>query len=67
VGANRDPILETHLLDYSGDTLYNQPIAIDFLGRIREERRFTSTEELVLQIEKDVQATRRFFSSHAGV
>jgi riboflavin kinase/FMN adenylyltransferase len=67
VGANRDPILETHLLDYSGDTLYNQPIAIDFLGRIREERRFASTEELVLQIENDVQTARRFFSSHAGV
>jgi riboflavin kinase/FMN adenylyltransferase len=67
VGANRDPILETHLLDYSGDTLYNQPIAIDFLERIREERRFASTEELVLQIEKDVQAARRFFSNHAGV
>lgn len=64
VGANRDPILETHLLDYSGDTLYNQPIVIDFLGRIREERRFASTEELVLQIEKDVQAARSFFSGH---
>ena len=61
VGANRDPILETHLLDYSGDPLYNQPIAIDFLGRIREERRFASTEELVLQIEKDVQVARCFF------
>ncbi len=61
VGANRDPILETHLLDYSGNTLYNQTIAIDFLGRLREERRFASTEELVLQIEKDVQAARRFF------
>ncbi len=67
VGANRDPILETHLLDYSGDTLYNQPIAIDFLGRIREERRFASTEELVLQIENDVQAARRFFSSPTAV
>jgi riboflavin kinase/FMN adenylyltransferase len=61
VGANRDPILETHLLDYSGDTLYNQMIVIDFLGRIREERRFASTEGLVLQIEKDEQAARRFF------
>lgn len=61
VGANRDPILETHLLDYSGNALYNQTIAIDFLGRIREERRFASTEELVFQIEKDVQAARRFF------
>lgn len=64
VGANRDPILETHLLDYSGDTLYNQPIAIDFLGRIREERRFASTEELVLQIEKDVHVARHFFEDN---
>jgi len=67
VGANRDPILETHLLDYSGEALYNQPIAIDLLWRLREERRFVSTESLVFQIGQDVLEARRFFSEHAGV
>jgi riboflavin kinase / FMN adenylyltransferase len=67
VGANRDPILETHLLDYSGASLYNQTIVIEFVRRMREERRFASTQELVLQIEKDVHAARRFFSGHAGL
>jgi riboflavin kinase / FMN adenylyltransferase len=62
VGANRDPILETHLLDYSGGSLYNKHIAIDFLGKIREELRFASTEELVLQIKKDVLVARQILS-----
>jgi len=62
VGANRDPILETHLLDYSGGALYNQHIVIDFLGKIREEQRFASIEELVFQIKKDVQAARQISS-----
>jgi FAD synthase len=47
------------LLDYSGGSLYNQHIAIDFLGKIREELRFASTEELVLQIKKDVLVARQ--------
>lgn len=67
VGANRDPLLETHLLDYSGAPLYNQHIAIDFVKRMREERRFASTEDLALQIGKDVQDARHFFSEHPGV
>jgi riboflavin kinase/FMN adenylyltransferase len=62
VGANRDPILETHLLDYSGGSLYNQYLAIDFLGRIRDELRFASTQELVVQIGKDVEVARQICS-----
>jgi riboflavin kinase / FMN adenylyltransferase len=63
VGANRDPILETHLLDYSGEPLYTQHIAVDFIGKIREERRFASTEELVSQIQKDVEVARQMLST----
>jgi len=62
VGANRDPILETHLLDYSGGSLYNQQISIDFIGKIRDEARFSSTEELVRQIEQDVNVARQLLS-----
>jgi riboflavin kinase/FMN adenylyltransferase len=61
VGANHEPILETHLLDYSGGSLYNYSFEVEFLGLIREERRFGSTEELALQIKRDVQAAHRFF------
>jgi hypothetical protein len=34
---------------------------VEFLLRLREERRFASTEALVSRIRKDVAAARRFF------
>lgn len=49
--------VEAHLLDYTGD-LYGQEIALDFLHRIREPRRFASADELVGQLRLDIQATR---------
>ena len=49
--------VEAHLLDYSGD-LYDQVLAIDFVARIRDERRFAGVTELVAQIGQDVQTGR---------
>jgi riboflavin kinase/FMN adenylyltransferase len=49
--------LEVHLLDFDGD-LYGRAIAVEFLDRIRDERKFNSVEELVRQIGKDVRHAR---------
>jgi len=50
--------LEAFLLDYAGDDLYGQRIRVEFLQRLRDERRFPSAAELVAQVEEDIMRTR---------
>jgi riboflavin kinase/FMN adenylyltransferase len=49
--------VEAHLLDFSGD-LYGQRIVLELWRRLREEQAFSSEEELVAQIARDVEQTR---------
>jgi len=46
--------VETHLLNYKGD-LYGKDIRVEFVQKLRDEQRFPSSEELKVQIEKDVR------------
>jgi riboflavin kinase/FMN adenylyltransferase len=48
-----EKIVETHLLNYTGD-LYGKDMKIEFVQKLRDEKRFSSLEELKAQIEKDV-------------
>jgi FAD synthase len=53
------PILvEAFLLDFSGD-LYGEYLRVELVGEIRQQRRFTSVEELIDEIENDVVEVRR--------
>ncbi|ELU00004.1 hypothetical protein CAPTEDRAFT_135035 [Capitella teleta] len=56
-GQDSDLILETHLLDWSGD-LYGQNIAIDFIAYLRPEAKFESVEALRLAMEADCLQAR---------
>lgn len=44
--------LEVNILDYSGN-LYGETLAVSFVKRLREERRFESEKALMKQLEKD--------------
>ncbi len=46
--------LEAHLLDFHGD-LYGQEIEVQFLRRLRDERRFESIEALLQQVRQDIR------------
>ena len=47
-------MVETYLLDYRGD-LYGRQLRIEFVRKLRNEQRFPSAEELIVQMRKDVQ------------
>lgn len=47
--------IEAHLLGYTGN-LYGKTIKIEFIKRIRDERKFDSIEDLKSQINKDIQS-----------
>ncbi len=56
-GTGRAVLVEAYLLDRNID-LYGQTLRIDFLSRLRGERRFESVEALVDQMRGDVERAR---------
>lgn len=49
--------IETHILDWDKN-LYNSHITVRFISKIRDEQKFSSKNELVSQIEKDIERAR---------
>ena len=54
-------LLEVYVLDFDDD-LYGQTVKVRFHERLRGEERFESVDELVDQMRRDVDATRRIVS-----
>lgn len=48
--------VETHLLNYNGNGLYDKHCKVELLKFIRPEYRFNSLDELKAQIEKDIRS-----------
>jgi riboflavin kinase/FMN adenylyltransferase len=55
-------IIEVHLLDFTGD-LYGQQLQIELGEKLRDLVPYTTDDNLILQIERDVVEARRVFSS----
>jgi riboflavin kinase/FMN adenylyltransferase len=55
--TGRGELIEAYLLDFDGD-LYGSELRLDFLRRLRGERRFATTDALVEQMRRDVEQTR---------
>lgn len=58
VGPGLPQTVEAHLLDWSGD-LYGRVLRLDFVARLRDERRFGSLDELRRQLEADRESARQ--------
>jgi riboflavin kinase / FMN adenylyltransferase len=56
--TGRGLLVEAFLLDFEGD-IYGRGLRLDFLERLRGEKRFDSVDALVEQMGADVQETRR--------
>jgi len=57
------PIIETHILNYSGD-LYGKKIRVEFMKKLRDEETFETFAELSGQITQDKQAAEAYFEAH---
>jgi riboflavin kinase / FMN adenylyltransferase len=60
VGGTR-PLLEAHVFDFAGD-LYGREIEVEFLARLREERKFDSLDAMVEQMHQDAAQARSAFA-----
>jgi riboflavin kinase/FMN adenylyltransferase len=56
------PRVEAHLLNFDAD-LYQETLALEFLDRLRDERRFPSKDALVEQIQRDILKARQILGS----
>jgi riboflavin kinase/FMN adenylyltransferase len=52
-----EPLLEAHLFDFAGD-LYRRHLEIEFVEKLREERKFASLEAMVMQMHEDARQAR---------
>jgi riboflavin kinase/FMN adenylyltransferase len=55
--TGRAELVEAYLLDFDGD-LYGSELRLEFLERLRGERRFEDPEALIAQMHRDVERTR---------
>lgn len=56
-------LLEVHLFDVKPD-LYGQYLKVDFIKKIREEKKFDSFDQLAAQIQKDAQVAREILNQN---
>jgi riboflavin kinase/FMN adenylyltransferase len=55
--TGRGELIEAYLVDYEGD-LYGTQLRIEFLKRLRGEKRFAGLDELIAQMGRDVETAR---------
>ncbi len=63
--SGRQPVLEVHLLNYSGEEIYGRLMRVEFLHFIRDERAFDGIDALKTQIETDIDHVRAWFDQAA--
>ena len=57
----QNPVLEVHILEFSGN-LYGKKITVEFLKKVRNEKKFDGLEALKEQIFKDISSAKEYFS-----
>ena len=63
--GGRDVTVESFLLDTSAN-LYGRRVRLEFVARLRGERRFASVEDLTRRIGEDVAEARRILARESA-
>lgn len=58
-----EPLLEVHLFDFDQD-IYGKLITVTFHHKFRDDVRFDGLDALRVQIDKDLEMTRHWFTKH---
>ena len=61
IGNGEAVSVEVNLFEYEGD-LYGQRIVVEFVSRLRDERRFASRDELMNQLAQDAETTKQLLA-----
>jgi riboflavin kinase/FMN adenylyltransferase len=57
INAVDEPLLEVHLFDFEGD-LYGQRMAVEFVAKLRDEKKFDGLDALTAQMKHDERMAR---------
>ena len=61
----KNPVgVETHLLEFRED-VYDQVVTVEFIHRLREERKFENIEALKVQMQKDIAFAGSYFEKES--
>jgi riboflavin kinase/FMN adenylyltransferase len=63
--TGRGELIEAFILDFAGD-LYGSVLRLQFIQRLRGERRFEDPASLIAQMHLDVEQTRQITAAHAA-
>jgi riboflavin kinase/FMN adenylyltransferase len=63
--TGRGVLVESYLVDWAGD-LYGSEVEIQFLKRLRGEKRFESVDELVAQMHRDAEEASQICAARAA-
>jgi riboflavin kinase/FMN adenylyltransferase len=57
--------VEVHIFGFD-QSIYDQPIRLNFVQRLRDEKKFENAEALAMQINRDVAEAKEVLSSEPG-
>ena len=63
--TGRGLLIESYLIDFEAD-LYGQNLRVAFVKRLRGEKRFDSSEELIEAMERDVEQAKEICAAYEG-
>jgi len=57
---NEQPVVEVFLFDFHR-TIYGETVTVEWLKRLRDDKKFDRSEDLVQQMHRDIEAAKRYF------